>query len=214
VSSVTECKVRVTAANETSETVVLVRPTVVKSVVIAPISIVGGANGTVTITLTEAAPIGGLSVTLESSSAKFPVPAAVSIPAGKTSGVVTVLTSATSSTENVVVTSNLGGAATSGTVTVVPVALASFTAAPASVKAGGSIVITVKLAAVSAVPVDVVMSTTDAALLPIPAIITVPAGQLTLQQVITVGATVVKKAVVLKASTQSVPKQVTVSVNP
>jgi len=214
VSSVTECKVRVTAANETSETVVLVRPTVVKSVVIAPISIVGGANGTVTITLTEAAPIGGLSVTLESSSAKFPVPAAVSIPAGKTSGVVTVLTSATSSTENVVVTSNLGGAATSGTVTVVPVALASFTAAPASVKAGGSIVITVKLAAVSAVPVDVVMSTTDAALLPLPAIITVPAGQLTLQQVITVGATVVKKAVVLKASTQSVPKQVTVSVNP
>jgi hypothetical protein len=187
---------------------------VVKSVVVAPISIVGGAKGTVTITLTEAAPIGGLSVTLESSSAKFPVPAAVSIPAGKTSGVVTVMTSATSSTENVVVTSNLGGAATSGTVTVVPVALASFIAAPASVKAGGSIVITVKLAAVSAVPVDVVMSTTDAALLPLPAIITVPAGQLTLQQVITVGATVVKKAVVLKASTQSVPKQVTVSVNP
>jgi len=214
VSSVTECKVRVTAANETSETVVLVRPTVVKSVVVAPISIVGGAKGTVTITLTEAAPIGGLSVTLESSSAKFPVPAAVSIPAGKTSGVVTVMTSATSSIENVVVTSNLGGAATSGTVTVVPVALASFTAAPASVKAGGSIVITVKLAAVSAVPVDVVMSTTDAALLPLPAIITVPAGQLTLQQVITVGATGVKKAVVLKASTQSVPKQLTVNVNP
>jgi hypothetical protein len=75
-------------------------------------------------------------------------------------------------------------------------------------------VITVKLAAVSAVPVDVVMSTTDAALLPLPAIITVPAGQMTLQQVITVGATGVKKAVILKASTQSVPKQLTVSVNP
>jgi len=214
VSSVTECKVRVTAANETIETVVLVRPTVVKSVVIAPISIVGGANGTVTITLTEAAPIGGMSVTLESSSAKFPVPAAVSIPAGKTSGVVTVLTSATSSTENVVVTSNLGGAGTSGTVTVVPVALASFTAAPASVKAGGSIVITVKLAEVSAVPVDVVMSTTDAALLPLPAIITVPAGQLTLQLVISVGATGTKKSVVLKASTQTVPKLLTVNVTP
>jgi hypothetical protein len=206
--------VRVTAANETIETVVLVRPTVVKSVVIAPISIVGGANGTVTITLTEAAPIGGLSVTLESSSAKFPVPAAVSIPAGKTSGVVTVLTSATSSTENVVVTSNLGGAGTSGTVTVVPVALASFTAAPASVKAGGSIVITVKLVAISAVPVDVVMTTSDAALLPLPSIITVPAGQLTLQLVISVGATGTKKSVVLKASTQTVPKLLTVNVTP
>lgn len=214
VSTATDCKVRVTAAGETSETAVLVRPTVVKSLVVAPISVVGGGKAAVTITLTEAASIGGANVTLESSSAKFPVPASIFIPAGKTSGVVTVLTSATSSTESVVVTANLGGAATSGTVTVVPVALAAFTAAPASVKAGGSIVITLKLAAVSAVPVDVVMTTSDAALLALPSIITVPAGQLTLQQVISVGATGTKKAVVLKASTQSVPKQLTVNVNP
>jgi hypothetical protein len=99
-------------------------------------------------------------------------------------------------------------------VTVVPVALASFTATPTSVKSGGSIVITLKLAAVSGVPVDVVMTTSDNALLPVPAIITIPAGQLTLQQVITVGATGIKKAVLLKASTQTVPKQLTVNVNP
>jgi hypothetical protein len=138
----------------------------------------------------------------------------LSVPAGKTSGVVSVVTAATSSTESVDVTAKLGGAATSGPVTVVPVALASFTATPTSVKAGGSIVITLKLAAVSGVPVDVVMTTSDNALLPVPAIITIPAGQLTLQQVITVGATGVKKAVLLKASTQTVPKQLTVNVNP
>jgi hypothetical protein len=214
VLSVTECKVRVTAVGETSETAVLVRPTVVKSVVVAPTSVVGGGKATVTVSLTEAAPIGGADVTLESSSGKFPVPATMSIPAGKTSGVVSVVTSATSSTESVVVTAKLGGAATLGMVTVVPVALASFTAAPASVKAGGSIVITVKLAAVSAVPVDVVMTTSDAALLPLPSIVTVPAGQLTLQQVISVGATGIKKAVVLRASTQTVPKLITVNVTP
>ena len=214
VSSVTDCKVRVTAAGETSETVVTVRPTVVKSLVVAPISVVGGAKAAVTITLTEAAPIGGVIVTLESSSTKFPVPTVTSIPAGKASGVVSVVTAATSSTESVTLTAKLGGAATSGAVTVVPVALASFTATPTNVKASGSIVITLKLAAVSAVPVDVVMTTSDNALLPVPAIITIPAGQLTLQQVITVGATGVKKAVLLKASTQTVPKQLTVNVNP
>jgi hypothetical protein len=192
----------------------MVRPTVVKSVVIAPISVVGGGNAAVTVTLTEPAPLGGVIVSLESSSTKFPVPAVLSVPAGKTSGVVSVVTAATSRAESVVVTAKLGGAATSGTVTVVPVALASFTATPTSVKAGGSIVITLKLAAVSGVPVDVVMTTSDNALLPVPAIITIPAGQLTLQQVITVGATGVKKAVLVKASTQTVPKQLTVNVNP
>jgi NAD(P)-dependent dehydrogenase (short-subunit alcohol dehydrogenase family) len=92
--------------------------------------------------------------------------------------------------------------------------LAAKACLPSLIDAGGSIVITLKLAAASAVPVDVVMTTSDNALLPVPAIITIPAGQLTLQQVITVGATGVKKAVLLKASTQTVPKQLTVNVNP
>ncbi len=214
VSTVTPCRVRVTTAGDTHEVVVDVRPTVVKSLVIAPAMVIGGAKAKVTITLSEAAPLGGASVMLSSTSANFPVTASVTIPAGKTSGVVTVQTPNVSTAENVQVTAQLGGGSTLRTVSIVPVALASFTGAPASVKSGGSVVLTLKLAAVSSVPVEVVMTTSDAALISLPVKFTIPAGQQMLQQVVNVGVTAGKKSVVLTASTQAVPKKLTVSVSP
>jgi hypothetical protein len=214
VSTVTPCRVRVTTAGDPYEVVVDVRPTVVKSLVIAPAMVIGGAKATMTITLTEAAPLGGALVMLSSTSANFPVTASVTIPAGKTSGVVTLQTPNVSTAENVQVTAQLGGGATLTTVSIVPVALASFTGAPASVKSGGSVVLTLKLAAVSSVPVEVVMTTSDAALISLPVKFTIPAGQQMLQQVVNVGVTAGKKSVVLTAGTQAVPKKLTVSVSP
>ena len=58
------------------------------------------------------------------------------------------------------------------------------------------------------------MTTSDAALVPVPASITIPAGQLSHQQIINVGVTALKKAVVLQAATQAVPKKLTVNVSP
>lgn len=214
VSSVTECTLRVATAGEYTDTLVIVRPTVVKTLVIAPGLVVGGSKATVTITLTEAAPAGGATVMLESNSPRFEVPSIVTIPAGKTSAVVSVQTPAVTNVENVQVTAKLGGGTLATSVSVVPVALASFTAAPTTVKSGGSIVLTLKLAAVSAVPVDVVLTSADAALLPVPARLTIPAGQLTLQQLVAVGSTSVKKSVVLTAATQAVAKPLTINVTP
>jgi len=51
-------------------------------------------------------------------------------------------------------------------------------------------------------------------LVPVPASITIPAGQLSHQQIINVGVTALKKAVVLQAATQAVPKKLTVNVSP
>ncbi len=214
VATATTCTIGITAAGDRVETDVVVRPTVVKSVVIAPATVIGGAMATATITLTEPAPVGGALVGLESTSPNFAVPTSVTIPAGKTSGAITVVTSPVSATDQVQVRASLGGGVTTGNVAIVPVALASFTAAPANVKAGGALVITLKLAAVSPVPVDVVMTTSDAALVPVPASITIPAGQLSHQQIINVGVTALKKAVVLQAATQAVPKKLTVNVSP
>jgi hypothetical protein len=76
--------VRVTAGGDTHEVVIDVRPTVVKSLVIAPAMVIGGAKATATITLSEPAPVGGALVMLSSTSATFPVTATVTIPAGTT----------------------------------------------------------------------------------------------------------------------------------
>jgi len=214
VSTVTPCRVRVTTAGDTYEVVVDVRPTVVKSLVIAPAMVIGGAKATVTITLSEAAPLGGALVMLSSTSTNFQVPASVTIPAGKASGVVTVQTPNVSTAENVQVRAQLGGGSISTPVSIVPVALASFTGTPTSVKSGGSVVLTLKLAAVSSVPVEVLMTTSDASLISLPVKFTIPAGQLLLQQVVNVGATVGKRSVVLTAATQAVPKKLTVNVSP
>jgi hypothetical protein len=176
--------------------------------------VVGGAKATMTITLTEAAPLGGVLVMLSSTSASFPVGETLTIPAGKASGVVTVQTPNVSTTENVQVTAQLGGGSTTTAVSVVPVALASFTGTPTSVKSGGSVVLTFKLAAVSSVPVEVLMTTSDASLVALPGKFTIPAGQQLVQQVVNVGATVGKKSVVLTAATQAVPKKLTVNVSP
>ena len=214
VSSVTACTVRVVASGDAVETVVLVRPTVVKSLVVAPTAVIGGAKAVVTITLTEPAPAGGTLVMLESSSTNFPLGTNITVPSGKASAVVTVQTAAVSTTDNVKIAAKLGGAEVQGTVSIVPVALATFTAAPASVKSGGSVVLTLKLATVSTVPVDVMLTTSDTSLLALPVKLTIPAGQLMLQQLVNVGSSTVKKSVVLTAATQSVPKQLTVNVNP
>ena len=214
VSSVTECTVRVAASGEYIDTVVVVRPTVVKTLVISPGLVVGGSKATVTVTLTEAAPVGGASVNLESTSPRFEVPSFVTIPAGKTTAVLSIQTPAVSTVESVQVAAKLGGGTLVSSVSVVPVALASFTAAPTSVKSGGTVVLTLKLASVSAVPVDVILTTTDAGLLPIPARLTIPAGQLTLQQLVSVGSTSVKKSVALTAATQAVAKPLTINVTP
>ncbi|MFM7189016.1 MAG: beta strand repeat-containing protein [Armatimonadota bacterium] len=214
VTSATECTIGITAAGDRVDTIVVVRPTVVKSLVVAPVTVVGGAKATATITLTEPAPVGGVVVVLESTSPKVVVPESVVIPAGKTAGGFTVVTSQVSATDNVQVRASLGGSVITGNVSIVPVALASFTAAPTSVEAGGAIVITLKLATVSSVPVDVVMTTSDSALVPVQATITIPPGQLTHQQVVNVGLTAVKKAIILQAATQAVPKKLTVNVSP
>jgi hypothetical protein len=176
--------------------------------------VIGGAKATVTITLTEAAPPSGALVMLESTSTNFPIGTNITVPGGKTSVVVSVQTSAVSSTDNVKISAKLGGGEVTGSVSIVPVALSTFTAAPTSVKSGGTLVLTLKLATVSAVPVDVVMTSSDASLLSLPVKLTIPAGQLMLQQVVNLGSSAVKKSVVLTAATQSLPKQLTVSVTP
>jgi PDZ domain-containing secreted protein len=71
-----------------------------------------------------------------------------------------------------------------------------------------------KLASVSAVPVDVILTTADAGLLPVPVRLTIPAGQLTLQQLVSVGSSSVKKSVALTAATQAVSKPLTINVTP
>jgi hypothetical protein len=63
------------------------------SFVLSPTTLIGGSSSTGTVTISSAAPTGGLKVALASNSASATVPATVTIPAGKTSATFTVKTS-------------------------------------------------------------------------------------------------------------------------
>jgi hypothetical protein len=94
-------------------------PTALSSLTLKPSTVVGGASATGTVTLTKAAPAGGIVVNLASSnSARAKVPATVVIPAGAISQVF-ITTTATKQKGNVSITASYAGVNKSATLTVV-----------------------------------------------------------------------------------------------
>jgi hypothetical protein len=85
------------------------------SLTLGPSTVTSGASSTGTITLSGAAPTGGLAVSLSSSSAIASVPTSVTVPAGSTSASFTVSTSGSGSAT---ITATGGGASRSAVLTV------------------------------------------------------------------------------------------------
>jgi hypothetical protein len=95
-------------------------PTALSSLTLNPSTLVGGASATGTVTLTKAAPAGGIVVNLTSSnSTRAKVPANVVIPAGAISQVFTITTTATKQKANVSITASYASVNKRATLTVI-----------------------------------------------------------------------------------------------
>jgi hypothetical protein len=92
----------------------------VSALTLTPSTVTSGTSSTGTVTLSGAAPTGGLAVSLASSSAVASVPAAVSVPAGATSAAFTITTSAVTTSTPVTITASAGGITRTATLTVTP----------------------------------------------------------------------------------------------
>ena len=148
---------------------------------VTPSSVVGGATAILAITLSGPAPTGGASVSLSSNSAAFPVPASVVVPARASGVQLSVRTASVTASASVTVTATYNGASKTAGVTVTPAVLPSLTSvtiAPSSVTGGSSVTLAVTLSG-PAPPggATVKLSSSNAAVLPAPATIVVPAGQ-------------------------------------
>ena len=78
-------------------------------VAVSPTHVTGGASATGTVTLGAAAPLGGITVTLQSSSlAIAQVPSSVTVPQGATSASFTIQTFHVTSTQTVTITATAG----------------------------------------------------------------------------------------------------------
>lgn len=96
--------------------------------------VVGGSNVTGTVTLSGAAPTGGALVSLSSANAKAHVPATVTVPAGSSSANFTITTLGTTSPVTGNITATYAGGSASGSLTVRPIHIQSFTLSPNPVK--------------------------------------------------------------------------------
>src|SRR5262245_60012043 len=110
----------------------------VSSVSLNPTSVTGGTSSTGTVTLSMAAPPGGLGVFLSSSAAPATVPGSVVVPAGQTSASFPVTTSAVTATTLVTISASSNGTA-SAVLTVNPGSACTPTTVAAQGKNCGSI---------------------------------------------------------------------------
>ena len=147
---------------------------------VSPASVVGGASSTGTVTLSGPAPAGGAAVTLTSSNtAAAQVPASVTVAAGATSATFTATTSPVVSTTAVTITASYNSVSRTATLTVTaaPAALSAVGLSPTSVVGGASSTGTVTLngpAPAGGAVVTLTSSNTAAA--QVPASVTVAAG--------------------------------------
>ncbi len=113
------------------------------SLTINPSTIISGSSSTVTVMLNGPAPQNGAQVGLTSTNnSAFPIPSSLIIPAGGTTGSISVQAGTVSASTTVTVTANYNSSAVSGVVTVTPsggsVFLSSFTITPSTIVGGYS----------------------------------------------------------------------------
>src|SRR5208282_866108 len=124
------------AAAPTGVVLTAVPPAVVTALSFNPVAVTGGTSSTGTVTIDQAAPAGGIVVSLGSSDPSVTVPASVTVLATKTSQTFTATTVGVANATVVTVTATLGASNQSGTLTVNPAVITSLTFSPGSVTGG------------------------------------------------------------------------------
>ena len=151
----------------------------VKSVVLNPSTIPGGSTSTGTVTIANAAPATGITVTLSSNNTDAQVPSTVVIAAGATTATFTVNSNAVASTESITIKAVYSGSSQTATLTLNPASLISVSLNPTSVTGGSTSTGTVTLDAPAGASGVVVNLTSQNTGVTVPVSVTVASGQTT-----------------------------------
>ncbi len=188
------------------------------SVSLAPTSVTGGSSYAGTVTLTGAAPAGGVVVSLTSSNPGVAsAPAPVTVAAGTTSAGFTATTNSVSASTSVTVTATSGLVIRTATLTVNPpggVSLSSLSLSPTSVTGGSSSTGTVTLTSAAPSGGVIVTLSDNSAAATVPADVTVAAGATSATFIATTITVTALTAVTITATSGGVSRTATLTVNP
>jgi len=165
------------SSNGTSQTAVLTlnAPTL-QSVSISPTSLIGGNKATGTVTLSGPAAIGGVGISLSSSSTSAPVQANVTVAAGATMATFPINTMTVSSSVTATITASHSNISQTATLTVNPVGLNGLSLAPTTLIGGVNSTGTVTLNTAAPTGGTIVNLTSSSTNAKVPATVTVAAG--------------------------------------
>lgn len=187
--------------NSQTTTVSLVAQPLVSSLGCTPSSLGVGAAATCMMTLSKAAPGGGVVVSLSSNNAALSVPASVTVTAAASSASFPATAGSVTADQTALVTATLGGSSQSASLSLVAsTQVTSLVCAPSSLGTGSSVTCTMTLSkAAPAGGVAVSLSSNNPAL-SVPASVTVPAGLLSVSFPANAGSVTTDQAAVVTAS--------------
>jgi hypothetical protein len=146
------------------------------SITVTPSSIIGGSNGTVSVTLSGPAPTGGITVALGRSNPIANVPAAMYFPANQTNGAVLFSTGGVTVDTPVSVSASLNGVVQTTPITILRAKLVAVNTVGSTMVGGTTIQGTVYLDGQAAGAGAVVNLSDDSAFVTMPASVTITAG--------------------------------------
>jgi PKD repeat protein len=195
------------------------------SLSISPTSVAGGVGATGTVTLSFAAPAGGLPVSLSSNSSAATVPSSVTVAANATTATFSIGSTAVATNTTATITATANGASATGTITVDAPVVSALSVSPTTDVGGTASTGTVTLgsaAPTGGTPVSLSSSNTSAAT--VPSSVTVAAGATTATFTVTTTAVAQNASVTITASangssataslTVDAPVASTLSLNP
>ncbi len=174
----------------------------------------GGSPLTSKITLTSAAPVGGIDVSFASTNSAATVPSIVHLNAGVSFASVTVTTVPVATNATGSLTASLNGSSASASLLVVAPSLTTFTASPASTTGGGNIIGSVTIsgnAPSGGYPVAVTSSSSAA--MP-PAVVVIPSGLKTTTFTIMTSPVSASTGATISAKANGVTKTASITVIP
>jgi hypothetical protein len=214
VASRTPVTITATANGVTVTQQLAVQALTVQSVVMKPLTVVGGTPAVGTITLNGVAPAGGLQVDLTSNVVGVTVPTKVFVPMGKNIVTFTATTEPVGSNLEVTLTARANGDQATSTLLVTPVLVSSLTVAPTTVVGGTSATGTVKLIVAPGIDTVVTLSSTNPTIASVPASVIVKKGSLTVTFTVTTKKPAAQTVVTLSAVTGGAAKIVKLTVKP
>jgi outer membrane protein assembly factor BamB len=173
----------------------------------------GGASATLTVTLTKAAPTGGLSVALASNSVAATPTSHIVVAAGSTYTTFTVPTIPVSTNQTVTITASGGGGSAAATFVVDAPVLTSVTLAPTSIAGGGSVSGFAHIGSAAPAGGLPVALASDSAFAQVPTSVLIPAGATVVEFQVTTSAVSVSRVANISGTlggvTSSAPLAVT-----